>query len=70
MEATRILMEEHRVIERVRPSYERYEFHLAFQALHHFCAVDLSALYLDILKDRTPPGWRRVDAARFLIGSR
>ncbi len=42
----------HRTIERVRKAYESYEFHLAFQSLHNFCAVDLSALYLDVLKDR------------------
>jgi isoleucyl-tRNA synthetase len=36
----------------VRKAYEAYEFHLAFQSLHNFCAVDLSALYLDVLKDR------------------
>jgi isoleucyl-tRNA synthetase len=42
----------HRTIERVRKAYEAYEFHLAFQNLHNFCAVDLSALYLDVLKDR------------------
>jgi isoleucyl-tRNA synthetase len=41
-----------RTIERVRRAYEAYEFHLAFQSLHNFCAVDLSALYLDVLKDR------------------
>jgi isoleucyl-tRNA synthetase len=42
----------HRTIAKVRTSYETYDFHLAFQSLHNFCAVDLSALYLDILKDR------------------
>jgi isoleucyl-tRNA synthetase len=42
----------HRTIERVRKAYETYEFHLAFQSLHNFCAVDLSALYLDVVKDR------------------
>jgi isoleucyl-tRNA synthetase len=42
----------HRTIERVRRAYETYEFHLAFQTLHNFCAVDLSALYLDVVKDR------------------
>jgi isoleucyl-tRNA synthetase len=42
----------HRTIERVRKAYDAYEFHLAFQSLHNFCAVDLSALYLDVLKDR------------------
>jgi isoleucyl-tRNA synthetase len=41
-----------RTTERVRRAYDDYQFHLAFQALHNFCAVDLSALYLDVLKDR------------------
>jgi isoleucyl-tRNA synthetase len=36
----------------VRKAYEDYQFHGAFHALHNFCAVDLSALYLDIIKDR------------------
>ncbi|MFB3816021.1 MAG: isoleucine--tRNA ligase [Candidatus Methylomirabilales bacterium] len=38
--------------ERVRQAYEDYEFHVLYHALHHFCAVDLSAFYLDVLKDR------------------
>ncbi|MBI4168921.1 MAG: isoleucine--tRNA ligase [Acidobacteria bacterium] len=41
-----------RVIARVRSAYERYEFHLATQEIHRFSTVTLSALYLDILKDR------------------
>ncbi len=41
-----------RLIERVRRAYEGYEFHLIYHGLHNFCAVDLSAFYLDILKDR------------------
>jgi isoleucyl-tRNA synthetase len=32
--------------------YARYEFHLAVQKLHGFCAEFLGAFYLDILKDR------------------
>ncbi len=38
--------------ERVREAYDAYEFHAVFHALNNFCAVDLSAVYLDILKDR------------------
>ena len=38
--------------ERVKKAYADYEFHLAFHRLHQFCAVEMSALYLDILKDR------------------
>ena len=33
-------------------AYEEYQFHTAFHAVHNFCAVDLSALYLDVIKDR------------------
>jgi isoleucyl-tRNA synthetase len=40
------------LLARVRRAYEDYEFHLAFHRLHQFCAVEMSAIYLDILKDR------------------
>ncbi len=39
-------------IRRARAAYESYEFHLVYHALHNFCSVDLSAFYLDVLKDR------------------
>ena len=41
-----------RLIGRVRRAYEEYEFHTVFHSVHNFCAVDLSALYLDVVKDR------------------
>ncbi len=37
---------------RIRAAYEAYEFHVIYHALNNFCAVDLSALYLDVRKDR------------------
>ncbi|MFA5027320.1 MAG: isoleucine--tRNA ligase, partial [Candidatus Methylomirabilota bacterium] len=40
------------LIRRVTAAYERYEFHAVYHGLHNFCAVDLSAFYLDVLKDR------------------
>jgi isoleucyl-tRNA synthetase len=40
------------LIPRVQKSYEDFEFHTIFHALNNFCSVDLSAVYLDILKDR------------------
>ncbi len=40
------------VIKRVTEAYERHQFHVVFFTLHNYCAVDLSALYLDVLKDR------------------
>ncbi len=39
-------------------AYDRYEFHVLYHALYNYCTVDLSAFYLDILKDRlytSPP---------------
>ncbi|HOE26194.1 MAG: isoleucine--tRNA ligase [Candidatus Aureabacteria bacterium] len=36
----------------VTDAYERYDFCRAYHLLHQFCAVDLSSLYLDVLKDR------------------
>ena len=40
------------LVARTRDAYEKYEFHVATQAIHRFSTVTLSALYLDILKDR------------------
>jgi isoleucyl-tRNA synthetase len=40
------------VIRRVREAYEQYQFHVVYYTLYNFCTVDLSALYLDVLKDR------------------
>jgi isoleucyl-tRNA synthetase len=47
-----------KLIERGKKAYEDYEFHVIYHALHNYCALDLSAFYLDILKDRlytSPP---------------
>jgi len=40
------------VIATCREAYDTYEFRRVFQTLNKFCAVDLSALYVDITKDR------------------
>jgi isoleucyl-tRNA synthetase len=40
------------LIPRVTNAYEEFEFHSIFHALNNFCSVDMSAIYLDILKDR------------------
>lgn len=40
------------VIRRVKRAYENYQFHVVYYTLHNYCTVDLSALYLDVLKDR------------------
>jgi len=33
-------------------AYAEYNFHRVYQAAHNFCAVDMGAFYLDVLKDR------------------
>ena len=33
-------------------AYRSYEFHSLQHAIHHFCVVDMSNFYLDIIKDR------------------
>jgi isoleucyl-tRNA synthetase len=40
------------VIAKCRTAYESYDFRAVFEALNQFCTVDLSALYVDITKDR------------------
>ncbi len=40
------------VISKCRAAYEAYDFRAAYEALNQFCTVDLSALYIDITKDR------------------
>jgi len=40
-----------RLIREVTASYQAYDYHLVYHTIHNFCAVDMSALYLDVLKD-------------------
>ena len=41
-----------KVVAEVTEAFENYEFYKYFQCLQNFAAVDLSAFYLDIVKDR------------------
>jgi isoleucyl-tRNA synthetase len=41
-----------KLIARIREAYERFEFHTVYHSVQNFCAVEMSALYFDILKDR------------------
>jgi isoleucyl-tRNA synthetase len=41
-----------RLISKCTKGYQDYQFHQVYSALYQFCTVDLSAFYLDILKDR------------------
>ena len=39
------------VRQKVTDAYENYEFHMLYHAIHNFCTVDLSSIYLDVMKD-------------------
>jgi len=40
------------LLDRVTRAYETFEFHKIYHAVNQYCVVTMSALYLDILKDR------------------
>jgi isoleucyl-tRNA synthetase len=39
------------LITRCTQAFDEYQLHLVYQAVHNFCAVELSSLYLDMRKD-------------------
>ncbi|HOV78471.1 MAG TPA: isoleucine--tRNA ligase [Bacillota bacterium] len=41
-----------KLIRRVTEAYGNYEYHVVYHAVHGFCTLEMSALYLDIIKDR------------------
>jgi isoleucyl-tRNA synthetase len=52
-ELDRYALARHRqFVARVLRAYDEYEFHVVYHQLVQYCAVDLSAFYLDVLKDR------------------
>jgi isoleucyl-tRNA synthetase len=49
----RWILEEYSKLERdIGRAYEQYEFHVVYQKLSQFVAVELSAIYHDVVKDR------------------
>ncbi|WP_027707090.1 isoleucine--tRNA ligase [Zooshikella ganghwensis] len=38
--------------EEVKAAYDNYQFIAVYQAIHHFCSLDLGSFYLDVIKDR------------------
>ena len=46
------LSELQHLLERVTKAYEDYQFHRVYHEVHNFCTVEMSAFYLDVLKDR------------------
>ncbi|MFZ4694127.1 MAG: isoleucine--tRNA ligase, partial [Verrucomicrobiia bacterium] len=41
-----------KLVSEVRDAYDKYEFHRVYHAVNAFCAVTLSAFYVDVTKDR------------------
>lgn len=52
------------LIRRCAAAYDEYEFHVIYHSLFNFCTLDLSAFYLDILKDRLYTSPRKSAARR------
>ena len=46
------LLKLEKLVRKVTEAYANYEFHIQHHAIHNFCTVELSSLYLDIIKDR------------------
>lgn len=38
--------------EEIIEAYENYQFHIIYQKIHNFCALDMGSFYLDLIKDR------------------
>ena len=54
------------LVEKCLSAYEKYEFWQVTYAIHNFCVVDMSNIYLDIVKDRlyceAPRSFQRLSA--------
>ncbi|MFS1513455.1 isoleucine--tRNA ligase [Chengkuizengella sp. SCS-71B] len=40
-----------KMLEKVTGAYDKYDLNIVYQSVHHFCSVEMSAFYLDIVKD-------------------
>ncbi len=56
-----------------REGYDAYEFHAVYRAIYNFCVVDMSNIYLDVIKDRLycgdDAGRRSAQSALYTIAS-
>jgi isoleucyl-tRNA synthetase len=70
-ELDRYALNRHRqVVRRVLEAYETYEFHVVYHQLVQYASADLSAFYLDVLKDRLycdPAGGPRRRSAQTMM---
>ena len=42
-----------KLIKNVREAYEACQFHIVYHEINNFCTIEMSKLYIDIVKDRT-----------------
>lgn len=40
------------LVKKIEEAYESCQFHVVYYHLHNFCAIEMSSIYLDMLKDR------------------
>ncbi|MEJ7556088.1 MAG: class I tRNA ligase family protein, partial [Aquificaceae bacterium] len=59
-----------KLLQEVHKHYQEYAFHRVYHLIRNFCSVELSSLYLDVLKDRlyvyAPNSWERRSAQTVL----
>ena len=46
------MMKYNMLIKNVKEAYETFSFHRVFSSVYNFCTVDMSNIYMDVLKDR------------------
>ena len=59
-----------KLIARILNAYDEFSFHTVYHSLHNFCVVDMSAFYLDVLKDRLyilPPDSKESGSAQTVM---
>jgi isoleucyl-tRNA synthetase len=65
-----MLLRTESLAEQCKQWYSDFEFHKVYHEVHNFCVVDLSATYLDILKDRLytfAPHWQARRSAQTAV---
>jgi isoleucyl-tRNA synthetase len=47
-----VIEQARRLQQQIITAYDKYEFHVIYQLVHNFCAVEMGSFYLDVIKDR------------------
>ena len=65
-----ILLRAEDLVARCRGYYDEFAFHKVYHSVYAFCTVDLSAVYLDVIKDRlycSAPKWKERRSAQMAL---